>query len=447
VTADFTRKALMRLVFALLLMSQIVNAAPVATAPVAPADAVAPDPAGAPIEIRPEDLRTFVSVLRAVKDAYVDPVDDRRLLQGAIAGLLADLDPHSTFLSADELEQWDEDVQGIYGGLGIEVIGLDGALRVIAPIDDSPAARAGILAGDAIVAIDGVPVAEREDEALDQLRGAAGTEVELSIERGNSADLLKFKLMREVILAQSVRTRWLEPGYAYARISVFQENTGVEFRDRLRKLIAGQGKPRGLVLDLRNNPGGVLQAAVEVADALLEGGVVVKTEGRLAAADGTYGAGPGDLMEGAPVVVLIDGGSASASEIVAGALKDHQRALVVGKRSFGKGSVQNVLPLDTGGAVKLTTARYYTPSGHSIQAQGITPDIALADVQLVPEDSGPQLLESEATLSGHLEAVEPEGEATGAHDPELDTDYALSAALNALKAIVVARAQGGAARG
>ena len=418
-----------------------------ATAAVTEVPPVEGQPARAAIEIRPEDLRTFVSVLRAVKDGYVDPVDDQTLLKGAIAGVLSDLDPHSAFLSADELQEWDEGIQGIYGGLGIEVIGVDGVLRVIAPIDDSPAARAGIRAGDGIVAIDGVAVAEREDEALDQLRGPAGTPVELTIERDGSDELLSFKLTREVILAQSVRTRWLEAGYAYARLSVFQENTGIEFRDRLRKLKADGGAPRGLVLDLRDNPGGVMQAAVEVCDALLDGGVVVKTEGRLASADGTYAAGPGDLLDGAPVVVLIDGGSASAAEIVAGALKDHGRALVIGKRSFGKGSVQNILPLESGGAIKLTTARYYTPSGHSIQAQGITPDIVLPDVQLVQEDRGPQILESEATLSGHLEATEPDAAADAQRDPELDTDYALSAALNALKAMVVARRQGGVARG
>ncbi len=191
----------------------------------------------------------------------------------------------------------------------------------------------------------------------------------------------------------------------------------------------------------------MLQAAVEVCDALLDGGLVVKTDGRLASADASYSAGPGDLLDGAPVVVLIDGGSASAAEIVAGALKDHQRALIVGQRSFGKGSVQNILPLESGGAIKLTTARYYTPSGHSIQAQGITPDIVLSDVQLVHEDRGPQIIESEATLSGHLEAAEPASPSATERDPELDSDYALSAALNALKAIVVARRQGGAIQG
>ncbi|HQW80449.1 MAG TPA: S41 family peptidase [Pseudomonadota bacterium] len=433
----------MRLVFLMFLILPVLSSA-------AAVDTSAPAPAAPlaqPIEIRAEDLRTFVSVLRAVKDGYVDPVDDTTLLKGAINGVLSDLDPHSNFLTADELKQWDEDVQGVYGGLGIEVIGIDGVLRVIAPIDESPAARAGIRAGDGIVAIDGVAVAERENEALDQLRGAVGTSVELSIERAGSDALLNFKLTREVILAQSVRTRWLEPGYAYARLSVFQENTGVEFRDRLRKLKADRGAPRGLVLDLRDNPGGVLQAAVEVCDALLDGGLVVKTDGRLASADASYSAGPGDLLDGAPVVVLIDGGSASAAEIVAGALKDHQRALIVGQRSFGKGSVQNILPLESGGAIKLTTARYYTPSGHSIQAQGITPDIVLSDVQLVHEDRGPQIIESEATLSGHLEAAEPASPSATERDPELDSDYALSAALNALKAIVVARRQGGAIQG
>lgn len=401
----------------------------------------------ATIEVSAEDLRTFVSVLRAVKEGYVDAVDDRVLMRGAIAGVLSGLDPHSAFLSAEELKDWDEGVQGVYGGLGIEVIGIEGELRVIAPIDDSPAARAGVRAGDHIVAIDGVRVADREDEALDQLRGAAGTTVELTVERDGVDEPMSFKLVREVILAQSVRTRWLEPGFAYARISIFQENTGTEFRDRLRKLKVDGEALRGLVLDLRDNPGGVMQAAVEVCDALLEGGIVVKTEGRLTAADGTYSAGPGDLIEGAAVVVLIDGGSASASEIVAGALKDHQRALIVGKRSFGKGSVQNILPLESGGAIKLTTARYFTPSGHSIQAKGITPDIVLPDVQLVQEDRGPQIIESEASLSGHLEDSEPGQINATAHDPELDTDYALSAALHALKAMVVARHQGGTVRG
>lgn len=431
----------MRRFAALLLTAHTALAAPVpAPGPTAPIPA--------PIEIRPEDLRTFVAVLRAVKDAYVDPVDDATLMQGAIRGVLSDLDPHSTYLAPDDLKQWDEDVQGLYGGLGIEVIGVEGLLRVIAPIDDSPAARAGIKAGDGIVAIDGVAVSEREDEALDQLRGAPGTTVELTIERGSAGDLLKFKLTREVILAQSVRTRWLEPGYAYVRVSVFQENTGIEFRDRLRKLNVDGGAPKGLVLDLRNNPGGVLQAAVEICDALLEGGIVVKTDGRLASADSTYAAGPDDLIQGAPLVVLIDGGSASASEIVAGALKDHQRALIVGQQSFGKGSVQNILPLETGGAIKLTTARYFTPSGHSIQAQGITPDIVLADVQLVQQDRGPEILETEATLSGHLESADAiKAPVKSARDPELDTDYALSEALNALKAMIVARKQGGAKQG
>ena len=428
----------MRRIAALLLTTQAVLAAPT------PAPEVPPS---VPIEIRSEDLRTFVAVLRAVKDAYVDPVDDAALLKGAIGGVLNGLDPHSTFLEADELKQWDEDVQGLYGGLGIEVIGIDGQLRVIAPIDDSPAARAGIKAGDGIVAIDGVAVSERESEALEQLRGAPGTSVELTIERAGAVEMLTFKLTREVILAQSVRTRWLETGYAYARISVFQENTGVEFRDRLRKLKADGGAPRGLVLDLRNNPGGVLQAAVEVCDALLEGGVVVKTDGRLKTADASYAAGPDDLLAAAPLVVLIDGGSASAAEIVAGALKDHERALIIGQQSFGKGSVQNILPLETGGAIKLTTARYYTPSGHSIQAQGITPDIVLSDLQLVPQDRGPELIETEATLSGHLEPADTvKAPQKTDRDPELDTDYALSESLNALKAMVVARRQGAAAQ-
>jgi len=433
----------LRLLLATALFPACFPASAAAPAAAMPANESAPLDSGAAAPISDEDIRTFVSVFRTVKDAYVEPIDDQKLMQAAIRGLLTQLDPHSEYLEPTELQQWDEDTSGVYGGLGVEVLMVDGFLRVIAPIDDTPATRAGVKAGDIILAIDGVEVDGQDSNAVDKLRGPVGSLAKLTIDRESENAPLMLSMTREIIRTRSVRSRQLQPGYGYVRISQFQETTPNDLRQQLRKLHSARKPLRGLVLDLRNNPGGVLTAAVETVDAFLDDGLIVSTRGRIDEARLSLSATPGDLIGGAPIVVLVDEGSASASEIVAGALKDHRRALIMGKRTFGKGSVQNILPLESGGAIKLTTARYFTPSGTSIQAQGIAPDIELADVQLAPLDRAAQLLTTEAGLPGHLETP---GVTIGAvqtlaepEDAELRKDYALSAALNALKAMVIAR--------
>jgi carboxyl-terminal processing protease len=389
-----------------------------------------------------EDIQTFVAVFRAVKDAYVEPVDDATLMQSAIKGLLGGLDPHSEYLDTRGVEVLDEETTGEYAGLGVEVLMLEGALRVIAPIDDTPASRAGIKSGDVILQIDGKPVtSENGTEAVEQLRGKPGSAVALTIVRDGSTTPLEVSLKRELIRVASVKTRMLEPGYGYIRVTQFQNETGGEVREKLRRMVAqAKGGLRGLVLDLRSNPGGLLHASVEVSDAFLDEGVIVSTRGRVKEADVAFTAAKGDLIDGAPLVVLVDGGTASAAEIVAGALRDHHRALVIGSTTFGKGSVQTVLPLESGYAVKLTTARYFTPNGTSIQASGIKPDIALADLRITPPDAPASPITTEADLPGHLSSTAVgSGEGVFARDPELDTDYALNEALNVLKGLALSR--------
>lgn len=401
-----------------------------------------------PTEISLEDVRTFTAVLSLVKQAYVEEVDDRRLMQAAIRGMLVGLDPHSEYLEAKELTQLSEDTSGSYPGLGIEVTTQDGSLRVISPIDDTPAARAGIKSGDTILRIDNVPVqAENLGDAVELLRGKPGTEVVLSIFREGASAPQEFKLKRETIRVASARGRMLEPGYAYLRVSQFQAATGSDLRKRIAVLRKESGKPLlGAVLDLRSNPGGLLTAAVEVSDLLLDEGGIVTTRGRIREAEMAFRATPGDALEGAPIVVLIDNGSASAAEIVAGALKDNHRALLMGQRSFGKGSVQTILSLDDERAVKLTTARYYTPSGVSIQAAGIEPDIVLADLALTQNSVEAYPTTSERDLRNHLKGDEEtsgvtsagKGPAANSNPPR---DYALAEALNALKAMALQRKQ------
>jgi carboxyl-terminal processing protease len=387
-----------------------------------------------------EDIQTFVAVYRAVKDAYVEPVDDKVLMQSAIRGLLSGLDPHSEYLDDEGVEVLDEETSGSYAGVGLEVLMLDGNLRVITPIDDTPAERAGIKPGDIIQRIDDTPVtAQNGDAAVDLLRGEPGSAIKLTITRDGRPDPLELTLEREVIRVASVKARALEPGYGYVRIAQFQQETGKELREKLRRLVASnKGALRGLVLDLRSNPGGLLNAAVEVSDAFLDDGLIVSTRGRIKEADISFSASKGDLIDGAPLIVLVDNGTASAAEIVAGALKGHHRALVMGARTFGKGSVQTVLPLSSSAAVKLATARYYTPSG-SIQATGIRPDIELADLKLAPPDTPATPMITERNLAGHL-VGDNEAKADAAfRDEALDTDYALSEALNVLKGLALAR--------
>ncbi len=383
-----------------------------------------------------EEIRRYVNVYNAVKQAYVEPVDDRKLMQSAIRGLLLDLDPHSAYLVKSAADAFEEDSNGAYDGIGVEVQQQpDGTILVIAPIDDTPAAKAGVKPGDTIIAIDGKPLTPDGDGG-NPLRGKPGSKTVLTVQRDGSAKPLQITVQRETIRVSSVRGRMLEPGYAYIRVSAFQADTATDFATQLDRLQAqsGSGKGlRGLVLDLRSNPGGFLSAAVQIADDLLEKGKIVSTRGRVAIGDTEYSATPGDRLRGAPLVVLVDAGSASASEVLAAALRDNQRAQIVGSRTFGKGSVQTVLPLDNGDVIKLTTARYYTPSGKSIQAHGIDPDLVLKPDNVIKGVRGDI---SEAGLPGHLRG---EQEAGGISIGDvLEGDAPIAAALGALKKQVAA---------
>jgi len=408
----------------------------------------APAPAAVASEKAPlplDDLRTFAEVMDRIKAAYVEPVSDKTLLENAIKGMLSNLDPHSAYLEPEAFADLQESTSGEFGGLGIEVGMEDGFVKVVSPIDDTPASKAGIQPGDLIVKIDGQPTKGLSMmEAVEKMRGKAGSEIELTLVRdgGRPFDLT---LTRAVIKVRSVKSQMLEDGYGYLRISQFQINTGEEVGKTLTKLRQENGnkKLRGLVMDLRNNPGGVLQAAVEVADHFLKNGLIVYTEGRLANSELRFNADPADASEGVPLVVLINGGSASASEIVAGALQDHKRAVLMGTDSFGKGSVQTVLPLNNDRALKLTTALYFTPNGRSIQAQGIVPDIEVARAKVTREQDAEGI--KEADLQGHLGngnggADRPSRIAQAARtERPQDDDYQLSQALNLLKGLSVTR--------
>jgi carboxyl-terminal processing protease len=386
------------------------------------------------------EIRRYVAVYNAVKDAYVEPVDDKKLMQSAIRGLLFDLDPHSVYMERDTAEEFDEASRGSYGGVGVELQRqADGSLRVIAPIDDTPAARAGIKAGDIITAIDGKPFKPDEGDTSGPLRGEPGSKVTLTIVRESKPKPFDVVLTRETIRVVSVKSRMLEPGYGYLRIASFQADTAADFDRQLDKLReqAG-GKLRGVVIDLRSNPGGLLTSAVQIADSLLEQGKIVSTRGRVPISDAEFSATPGDRSGGAPVVVLVDAGSASASEVLAGALHDNQRARIVGSRTFGKGSVQTVLPLDNGDSVKLTTARYFTPSGKSIQALGIVPDVELHAAKDAANGGKPDY--TEASLRGHLRGDEDDAPGTNAGEV-LEGDAPIAAALAELKKPVASAAQ------
>ncbi len=382
------------------------------------------------------ELRMFADVFDRIKQAYVEPVDDRQLLEDAIRGMLTGLDPHSAYLEPEAFESLQVHTSGEFGGLGIEV-GLEGGfIKVIAPIDDTPAQRAGVKAGDLIIRLDDTPVQGMDlGEAIDLMRGEVGTPVRLTIMRDGRDQPLEIKIVRDVIKVRSVRHETLEPGYGYLRVSQFQSHTGEDLVAAIESLEQNEAL-KGLVLDLRNNPGGVLQAAVEVSDAFLSEGTIVYTEGRLPNSELRFNASADTAAPTVPLVVLINGGSASASEIVAGALQDHKRALVMGTDSFGKGSVQTVLPLGQERAIKLTTARYFTPSGRSIQAQGIKPDLRVNEAKLT------QLAEEgrikERDLAGHLENAEGDGpENTQDANELLSRDFQLFEALNLLKAMQI----------
>ena len=391
-----------------------------------------------------EDLRTFTEIFGRIKRDYVEPVSDKKLLEDAVRGMLTGLDPHSAYLVAEEYQELKEGTTGQFGGLGIEVTMENGFIKVVSPIDDTPAQKAGIKTGDLIIKLDDKPVKGMSlTDAVKLMRGEPNSKIVLTIVREGLEAPLKLTLARDIIKVKSVKNRLLEKGYGYVRISSFQSGTGEGLRESLASLKKENGAPlRGLVLDLRNNPGGVLNAAVEVSDAFLKSGLIVYTEGRIENSEMRFNASPDDLIDEAPMVVLINGGSASASEIVAGALQDQKRAVIMGEKSFGKGSVQTILPTSNGAAVKLTTARYFTPSGRSIQAEGIEPDIALARVKLETIDKGESLLIKEADLSGHLQNANAESKANkDGQDKEknkLDIeDYSLHEALNLLKGISI----------
>ena len=325
------------------------------------------------------DIRRFAQVFQSVRDNYVEALTDQQIMQAGLRGLLLDIDPHSSYLDARQARDFDDLSEGGYAGIGIESDERDPTrIRVVAPFDGTPAQRAGLRAGDFITAINGVAVGNDDAHAESmRLRGRPGSKVVLTVERAGVAAPFELEVIREVIALQSVKARWLQPGFAYFRISAFQGDTGLEFRRQWQGLLdQAPGNPaKGVLIDLRSNPGGLVSAAVEVADEFLSDVPVVSTRGRNALSDVRYFAKPGQHFDGVPVVVLVDAGSASASEILAGALQDNRRATIVGSRSFGKGSVQSIFRLDNGDAFKLTTGLYYTPNGRSIQAEGIVPDV------------------------------------------------------------------------
>jgi carboxyl-terminal processing protease len=334
-----------------------------------------------------EQARLFAEVYERIKREYVDEVDDKQLMDKAIRGMVAALDPHSAFLDNDEFEEIRLSTMGSYPGVGIEVVAEDSAVKVLRPIEGSPADQAGMLTGDLIVKIDDKDVGADLAGAITQMRGPSGSVVRLTVRRPGTGELLDFSLRRAKVDVRSVMQTTLEPGFGYVRITSFSETTA----DDVARAVAAikRDNPKGLnglVLDLRNNPGGVLEAGVAVADAFLNDGVIVTADGRTADARFRMEATPGDLIDGAELVVLVNGGSASAAEIVAGALKDHNRAELIGHKTYGKGSVQTVMPLSHGGAIKLTTSRYFTPSGVSIHGKGINPDIVAEGPEEAPAD-------------------------------------------------------------
>jgi len=396
-----------------------------------------------------EDLRNFTQVFDQIRNAYVEPVDDKTLLKNAIIGMLTQLDPHSAYLDKASFEELQTTTSGEFGGLGIEVGMEDGFVKVISPIDDTPAQRAGIKAGDIIIKIDDTPIKGMTlDESISKMRGPKGSPITLTIMRDNKDKPLDIKLIRDMIKVVSVRAKMLDAGYAYVRIAQFQVNTADDLKNALEKLQKeNKSALKGVVCDLRNNPGGLLQAAVDVADLFLEKGTIVSTKGRVSNANLEYEATAGDVLNHAPMVVLINEGSASASEIVAGALQDQKRAIIMGTQSFGKGSVQTVIPLSEDRAIKLTTARYYTPSGRSIQAEGITPDIVVEPAVLESAETDNFRIK-EANLSGHLEnEVTHKTDNKSADKPANDNDVVewlkkdnqLHDALNVLKAIHISQ--------
>jgi carboxyl-terminal processing protease len=399
-----------------------------------------------------EEIRSIAEVYARIKANYVEPVSDKKLFNNAVQGMLSGLDPHSAYLDPDSHREMRADTEGQFGGLGIEVtMDKDGFVKVVAPMDDTPAARAGVKAGDTVIRLNDKAVKGMTlNEAVRTMRGRPGSDITLTIVREGESSPLKIRITRAVIKLQSVKQKMLEPGYGYVRITNFQIRTDQDLVAALRALEQeNKGPLKGLILDLRNNPGGVLTSSIEVSDLFLDNGLIVYTEGRMPESRQRFSAKPGDAMRGAPLVVLVNGGSASASEIVAGALQDHRRAVIMGTKTFGKGSVQTMLRVSGGGALKLTTARYYTPKGRSIQAQGIVPDILVEEGRVTKRDTSDRL--KEADLARHLDNGKEEPEdrkedvkkkkdeprPLGRRGLPAADDYQLNEALNLLKGVAI----------
>jgi carboxyl-terminal processing protease len=390
-------------------------------------------------------LRLFSDVLNLVQDNYVDKVESKELIYGAINGMLKDLDPHSSFMKPEEYKELQVETKGKFGGLGIEITIRDGVLTVVAPLEGTPADRVGIEAGDQIVKIDDAPTQDMSlTEAVQKMRGPKGTKVKLTILRKGAKKPLEFDLVRDMITIQSIRAKTLEPGYGYVRISSFQSGTANDLRNALEQLEKQNSPMLGLVVDLRNDPGGLLDQAVEVSDEFLDDGLIVYTGGRLESQKMRFEAHKNTNPHNYPIVVLVNSGSASASEIVAGALQDHKRAIILGEPTFGKGSVQTVIPLNDGSAVRLTTSLYYTPSGRSIQAKGIEPDILVKrDTPQKKEDGESKEIQRirEKDLPKHMELDElKENDGSGSTgdgaletQKMLESDNQLRRALDTLK--------------
>jgi len=397
------------------------------------------------------ELRNFSDIFARVKSDYVEEVDDKTLLEHAIRGMLTGLDPHSTYLSPEEYKELKIGTTGKFGGLGIQVGMEDGFVKVISPIDDTPAFRAGLESGDLIIRLNDKSVKGMTlNDAVKIMRGKPGTDIKLTVIREGADKPLPFTVTRDIISVNSVKSRILEPDYGYIRISNFQSKTARDLVTEISKLKKdNKNELKGLVLDLRNNPGGVLSAAADVSDAFINDGKLVYTKGRIENTEFEFNAKPGDIMNGSPVVVLINGGSASASEIVAGALQDHRRAVIMGSKSFGKGSVQTIQELRSGGAVKITTARYFTPNGRSIQGEGITPDIVLEKYTITDTKTEASLRIKESDLTGSItnptksqEAIkkaEEEGKKEEKEHPHLKAsdDFQLYEALLLLKGMSI----------
>ncbi|RDB44665.1 S41 family peptidase [Halomonas sp. DQ26W] len=416
-------RQLLATLLATLLLALPLAALPLTAQAITPAD-----------ELPLEDIQTFAEVFERIKRAYVEEVDDRTLIRNAMRGMLSELDPHSAYLDRDEFQSLRETTEGQFGGIGIEVGLENGRLTIITPIDDTPASRAGLQARDTILSIDGTSTERLSlQEAVSLMRGAPGSKTNVTILRSGEDSAFDVTLTREIIRTISVRSELLETGYGYLRVSQFQSRTGEQVSNAIRQL-EREGPLEGLILDLRNNPGGVLQAAVAVADAFLESGLVVYTEGRLPNTEMSFSAGSETAAPEVPLVVLINGGSASAAEIVAGALQDQRRGVIMGTDTFGKGSVQQIMPLGNGEGLKLTTALYYTPNGRSIQALGIEPDVEVVRGRVEVTETGRQL--READLEGHLRSRDDPRERE-AMTERLREDYQLGEALNLLKALNV----------